>query len=186
MGGLTDASQCRVIAENGLGVTLICQHHVYTGCTSPAITTDVTTRILIRQADSCVYTSACPSPPNFNISRLCLYQPRMCHRSQHVVQLGTWRRCTNTAIVCNAGLPGLGNTSCWTRVCKCSMGYTASTGCTSPDVFSARIYCSTNTAASSDSTSIDAASSDSTNIDAPMVAATVPDSPREQPTGCHT
>ena len=24
MGGLTDASQCRVVAENGLGVTLIC------------------------------------------------------------------------------------------------------------------------------------------------------------------
>jgi hypothetical protein len=51
LGGLPDASQCRVIAENGLDVTLICQHHVYTGCTSPSITNDVTIRILIRKSD---------------------------------------------------------------------------------------------------------------------------------------
>jgi hypothetical protein len=47
LGGLTDASQCRAIAENGLDVTVICQHPVYTGCTSPAITNVVTIRILI-------------------------------------------------------------------------------------------------------------------------------------------
>jgi hypothetical protein len=47
LGGLTDASQCRAIAENGLDVTVICQHPVYTGCTSPATTNAVTIRILI-------------------------------------------------------------------------------------------------------------------------------------------
>ena len=47
LGGLTDASQCRAIAENGLDVTVIRQHPVYTGCTSPATTNDVTIRILI-------------------------------------------------------------------------------------------------------------------------------------------
>ena len=47
LGGLTDASHCRAIAENGLGVTVICQHPVYTGCTSPATTNAVTIRILI-------------------------------------------------------------------------------------------------------------------------------------------
>ena len=41
LGGLTDASQCRAIAENGLDVTVICQHLVYTGCASPAATTAV-------------------------------------------------------------------------------------------------------------------------------------------------
>jgi len=46
---LKDASKCRVIAENVLDVTLICQHHVYTGCTSPAITNAVTIRILIKK-----------------------------------------------------------------------------------------------------------------------------------------
>ena len=47
LGGLTDASQRRAIAENGLDVTVICQHPVYTGCTSPATTNVVTIRILI-------------------------------------------------------------------------------------------------------------------------------------------
>ena len=62
MGGLADASQCRDIAENGLGGTLIRQIHGYTGCSSPAITNVVTIRILIRKSESCVYTNACPSP----------------------------------------------------------------------------------------------------------------------------
>ena len=44
---MTDASQCRAIVENGLDVTVICQHPVYTGCTRPAITNVVTIRILI-------------------------------------------------------------------------------------------------------------------------------------------
>ena len=81
--GLTDASQCRVIAENGLGVNLICQYHEYTGCTSPVITNGGIIRILIRRSASCVYTSVCPSPPKFLISSRLLYQPRICHRSQH-------------------------------------------------------------------------------------------------------
>ena len=42
--GLTDTSRCRVIAESGLDVTLICQHHD-TDCTSPAVTNAVTIRI---------------------------------------------------------------------------------------------------------------------------------------------
>ena len=47
LGGLTDASQCRAIAENGMDITVICQHPVYTGGTRPAITNAVTIRILI-------------------------------------------------------------------------------------------------------------------------------------------
>ena len=81
--GLTDAPQCRVIAENGLGVNLICQYHEYTGCTSPVITNGGIIRILIRRSASCVYTSVCPSPPKFLISSRLLYQPRILHRSQH-------------------------------------------------------------------------------------------------------
>ena len=46
---MTDASQCRAIAENGLGVAVIRQHLVYTGCTSPATTNAVTIRILIME-----------------------------------------------------------------------------------------------------------------------------------------
>ena len=41
-GGGRWCQSCRDIAENGLDVTLIWQFHVYTGCTSPAITTVVT------------------------------------------------------------------------------------------------------------------------------------------------
>ena len=61
--GLTDASQCRVIEESGLDVTLICQHHDYTDCTSPAITNVVTSRIPIGKSDSCVY-AVCMSKPS--------------------------------------------------------------------------------------------------------------------------
>ena len=47
--GLADASHCRVIAKNGPGVTSICQHHFYTGCTSLAIVNAVITRMFNRK-----------------------------------------------------------------------------------------------------------------------------------------
>jgi hypothetical protein len=79
---LTDASQCRGIAENGPDVTLICQHHFSTGCTSHAIANTVTTLILskklrlLRIPDvparrSCVGSNRCVAPsvvlPPFSI-----------------------------------------------------------------------------------------------------------------------
>ena len=48
LGRWTNASQCRAIAEKGMDVALIRQHHDYTDCTSPVITNVVTIRILIR------------------------------------------------------------------------------------------------------------------------------------------
>ena len=72
---MTDASQCRAIAENGLDVAVIRQHLVYTGCTSPATTNVVTIRILIMELcrsperlksslPSSSPSSPSPSPPS--------------------------------------------------------------------------------------------------------------------------
>ena len=61
LGGLTDASQCRGIAENGPDVTLICQHHFSTGCTSHAIANTVTSLILSKKLR--LLRTGCASPP---------------------------------------------------------------------------------------------------------------------------
>ena len=61
--GFADASHCRVIAENGQGVTWTCQHHFYTGCSSPAIVNAVTNRMWSR---------------NFRLMRLYTSPPQLC------------------------------------------------------------------------------------------------------------
>ena len=63
MRGVADASHCRVIAENGQGVTWTCQHHFYTGCSSPAIVNAVTNRMWSR---------------NFRLMRLYTSPPQLC------------------------------------------------------------------------------------------------------------
>ena len=61
--GFADASHCRAIAENGQGVTWTCQHHFYTGCSSPAIVNAVTNRMWSR---------------NFRLMRLYTSPPQLC------------------------------------------------------------------------------------------------------------
>ena len=86
LGGLTDASQCRAIAKNGLDVTVICQHPVYTGCASPATTNAVTNRILLRKSDSCVYTRTSQIPHKFICSSR--FTPRILHC--HSMSYSSW------------------------------------------------------------------------------------------------
>jgi hypothetical protein len=90
LGGLTDASQCRAIAENGLGVTVICQHPVYTGCTSPANTNAVTIRILIMKLCRSPSSSSSTSPSSHVIAVVVVAGSVVIINGVAVVVVGSW------------------------------------------------------------------------------------------------
>ena len=60
-------------------MTVISQHHNYTGCTSPATTNAVTNRILLRKSDSCVYTRTSQIPHKFICSSRFTPDILLCH-----------------------------------------------------------------------------------------------------------